>query len=164
MFHSHCRCLQVPQNNFCRTQRNFTDYAIDVARLHVDIVDAWNKLRDVFLNSPDVNNFCFSLVAWSACFYSFPPCKDFKLLLPCEQTCDFLTNNIEVCLDDVLDTFRRLNFTILKDYFFVDFDCYTTDDYYINFKQPYFLPTPCFTPLPFLNGKPLVIPRVYVIN
>ena len=152
--HIHCRCLQVPLNDFCRTQRNFTDYAIDVAFLHVDIVNAWNKLRDVFLNAPNVNNFCFNFVAWVTCFYSFPPCKDFKLLLPCENTCDFLSNDIEVCLNDVLDIIEQLNFTILQEYFFMDFDCYTTDDYYINFKQPYFLPTPCFSPLPYLSGKP----------
>jgi len=143
----------VPNNDFCRTQMQFTNYAIDVAHLNVDIVNAWRDILSSIEKSDDINPLCSAVVNWVICIYRFPPCEGFKLIIPCAESCNLLvTKYIGACLNDILRNINSETDAFLNPHF-GQFSCRDPNDYYSNFTENYFTSLTCFQPMPNYYGK-----------
>jgi len=144
--------LPVQENETCLIW-NFTQYAIDVANLHAEIVDAL-KITTVELTkyqtiSDSEDSFCNTFLVWVICFYSFPPCENSKLLPLCEQSCEVFNKAVTTCEKEVNEI---LNEPFLRNSL-SGFKCNSTETYYTNYSQSYFTSSTCFL-LPRLdNGK-----------
>ena len=133
------RCVSVPEDEPCKNYfLNLSTYAIDVAQgqLNKDIVVALEGAISV-LQQPDhadTDTVCITILRWIICIFTYPPCSNYKLLLPCSDTCGdillfFLTchNVIETQVEDVS---VRLHFRSLS--------CVIAETYYEGYGRIYF--------------------------
>ncbi|XP_065919834.1 tyrosine-protein kinase receptor UFO-like isoform X2 [Dysidea avara] len=148
------RCIPVPENEFCRNEMNFTDYAIDVAttQFNIDITTAFEGVVSRLQQSSGVIPFCSVIVKWATCLYKFPPCESFKLIIPCTHSCDALVvDYFGLCLRDILNHLNSETDRILQSHF-PAFGCRDFNDYYADFKEQYFTASTCFVPIPTPNA------------
>ena len=94
----------------------------------------------------DVDDSCIIILQWISCFYRYPPCLNYKLLLPCADICGKILTFFVLC-HDVIETqvddvpvrlhFRSLGCRIAETYY----DGYNNKEYFINDDSQ------CFEPL-----------------
>ena len=93
--------------------------------------------------------FCNELLDSTICFYQFPPCEDFKLLLACSNSCELFFDQIQQCFGDRIATIED---TILSN-LLTDFSCSNVNHYYIGYNNSFFLPMTnnCYSALPVIK-------------
>ena len=89
--------------------------------------------RLALLNS-DIDPVCITLLEIVDCFYTFPPCLDFKLLLPCASTCLELVEYYLVC---VVQIGKHIRDKTVSDHF-LRFRCRAAESYYIGHDKRLF--------------------------
>ena len=90
------------------------------------------------MQQPDHNDTdpdCITILRWVTCFYTYPPCLNYKLLLPCTDACGQILSFFLICHDvietEVEDVSVRLHFRQLG--------CLIAETYYEGYSKIYFI-------------------------
>ena len=88
------------------------------------------------LNDSDseIDPICITLLDLISCFYKFPPCLDFKLLLPCDSFCVNIVEYYTLCFAQVAKHIRN---KVVQDHFIL-FNCREAESYYIGLDEGLF--------------------------
>ena len=78
--------------------------------------------------------FCIAVLDLITCFFRFPPCLDFKLILPCTSSCGELIKFYANCADKITE---HIHDDIIRDHF-TNIRCRVTDTYYIGYEKSLF--------------------------
>ena len=82
----------------------------------------------------EIDPICTTLLKLVNCFYMFPPCLDFKLLLPCASFCVDLVEYYALCFAQVA---RHIRNRTVQDHF-LRFNCREAESYYIGLNETLF--------------------------
>ena len=96
-------------------------------------MDSFENARSAVLNS-DIDPICITIFDFITCFFRYPPCSDFKLILPCTGSCGELIGFYASCSNEIAE---HINDTIIRDHF-IDLRCRVTDTYYIGYEKSLF--------------------------
>ena len=158
------RCVPLPEDEPCKNYfLNLSTYAIDVAQIELnrDIVVALEGAISV-LQQPehaDTDAVCITILRWIICVFAYPPCSNYKLLLPCSDTCGNILSFFLTCHDvietQVDDVPVRLHFR--------SFGCLIAETYYEGVDKIYFNNngSECFEPRNVLSSKWLYLLHLY---
>ena len=92
----------------------------------------------------DTDPVCITILQWIICLFAFPPCSNYKLLLPCTDVCGEIISFFLICFDvietQVDDVAVRLHFR--------SFGCLIAETYYEGYGKIYFINegNECFEP------------------
>ena len=127
------RCAPVLENGLCSAVGT---YAIDVAqdKLNIATVNAFKRARSAVLES-DIDRICITLLDLIICIYRFPPCQDFKLILPCGSICADFSRFLRICFTAIV---QHVNNQTVRDHF-AFFNC-LPETYYVDYDRRYFVP------------------------
>ena len=127
------RCNPLLENKECRIVTE--NYAVDVAQTeeNVAIVNALKSVRLIILES-DIDPSCIILVEWIICAFSFPPCLDTKLLLPCFNVCVELSPYFLLCFNDVN---KHITDNTVKEHF-KSYRCRSPESYHDGYDGRHF--------------------------
>ena len=128
------RCVPSRKNNTCDVY-GIESYAIEVAQdnLNIAIVDAFKSARSEVLSS-DIDPVCIGILDMIICFYSFPPCLDFQLLLPCASSCGEILRFFVICYYSIV---QHINNDAIWNHF-TDYRCRVAESYYTGYNSRYF--------------------------
>ena len=128
------RCVPSLKNNTC-DGFGVESYAIEVAqdKLNIAIVDIFKSARSEVLSS-DIDPVCTAILDLIICFYRFPPCLDFKLLLPCATSCGEILRFFVICYDSIAE---HINDRAIVNHF-SDYRCRVAESYYRGYDSRYF--------------------------
>ena len=127
------RCMPLSTSSICSI--GIESYAIKVAQDErvIAIADVIRNARSAVLNS-DIDPVCITLLDIVNCFYTFPPCLDFKLLLPCASVCVELVEYYTLCFAKVA---KHIRDKTVSDHF-LRFNCHAAESYYIGHDERLF--------------------------
>ena len=92
------------------------------------------SIRIALLES-DTDPTCITAVEWIICLFSFPPCLDTKLLLPCINVCVRLSPYILLCFNDIN---KHINDIAVKEHF-KGYRCRSPESYHDGYDGRHFL-------------------------
>ena len=93
---------------------------------------------------------CITILQWITCLFAYPPCLNYKLLLPCEDACGDVISIFGTC-DDVIrtevdDDPVRLHLRNVR--------CRIAESFYEGYSEVYFINegSECFEPRNVLSS------------